>query len=396
MMDLLDKYYRVYCQVNLDNIYENIVNINKNVREDTDMVAVVKMDGYGHGAVPVAEKIDSQVDAYAVATVDEGINLRIHGISKPIYILGFTYEKRIKEAVNYDIRMAVFEYDMAVAISKKAKELGKTAKIHIKLDTGMSRIGFKDDDEAVSKVIQISQLENIEIEGIFTHFARADEEDKSKTFKQMERFDNFCKKLSDNGVDIQIKHCSNSAGIIDIKEANYNATRIGISLYGLYPSDEVNKENVVLKPALELKSHIVFIKDIDPGTEVSYGGTFVADKKMRVATIPVGYGDGYPRNLSNKGYVLINGKKANILGRVCMDQFMVDVTDIEAKKGDEVTLVGCDNGAFLSVEEVSAMAGTFNYEFICDVGKRVPRVYISDGQIIGGKDYFDDDYQLTT
>ncbi len=395
-MDLLDKYYRVYCQVNLDNIYENIVNINKNVSTGTDMVAVVKMDGYGHGAVPVAKKIDSQVDAYAVATVDEGINLRIHGINKPIYILGFTYEKRIKEAINYDIRMAVFEYEMAELVSKKAKELGKTAKIHIKLDTGMSRIGFKDNDEAVSEVVRISQLENIEIEGIFTHFARADESDKSKTYKQMERFDSFCEKLANQGVNIKIKHCSNSAGIIDIREANYNATRIGISLYGLYPSDEVNKDNVALKPGLELKSHIVFIKDIDKGTEVSYGGTFVADKKMRVATIPVGYGDGYPRNLSNKGYVLINGKKARILGRVCMDQFMVDVTDIEAKKGDEVTLVGYDNGAFLSVEEVSALAGTFNYEFICDVGKRVPRVYISDGKIIGGKDYFDDDYQLTT
>lgn len=395
-MDLLDKYYRVYCQVNLDNIYENIVNINKNVSVGTDMVAVVKMDGYGHGAVPVAKKIDSQVDAYAVATVDEGINLRIHGINKPIYILGFTYEKRIKEAINYDIRMAVFEYEIAELVSEKAKELGKIAKIHIKLDTGMSRIGFKDNDEAVSEIVRISQLENVEIEGIFTHFARADESDKSKTFKQMERFDDFCEKLESQGVDIKIKHCSNSAGIIDIREANYNATRIGISLYGLYPSDEVNKDNVTLKPGLELKSHIVFIKDIDKGTEVSYGGTFVADKKMRVATIPVGYGDGYPRNLSNKGYVLINGKKARIIGRVCMDQFMVDVTDIEAKKGDEVTLVGYDNGAFLSVEEVSALAGTFNYEFICDVGKRVPRVYISDGEIIGGKDYFDDDYQLTT
>lgn len=395
-MNLLDKYYRVYCQVNLDNIYENIININKNVSEGTSMVAVVKMDGYGHGAVPVAKKIDEHIDAYAVATVDEGINLRINGIDKPIYILGFTYEKRIKEAIKYDIRMAVFEYEMAEKINEVAAKMGKKAKIHIKLDTGMSRIGFKDDEKAVEDVVAISKLENIEIEGIFTHFARADETDKSNTFMQMKRFDEFNAKLKENGVDIKIKHCSNSAGIIDLKEANYNATRIGISLYGLYPSDEVNKDNVPLKPALELKSHIVFIKDIDEGTAVSYGGTFVADKKMRIATIPVGYGDGYPRSLSNKGYVLINGKCAPILGRVCMDQFMVDVTDIDAKKGDLVTLVGEDNGAFLSVEEVSGMAGTFNYEFICDVGKRVPRVYISEGEIIGGKDYFDDDYELTT
>ncbi len=395
-MNLLDKYYRVYCQVNLDNIYENIISIKKIVNESTSMVAVVKMDGYGHGAVPVAKKIDEHIDAYAVATVDEGINLRINGIDKPIYILGFTYEKRIKEAIKYDIRMAVFEYEMAEKINEVAAKMGKTAKIHIKLDTGMSRIGFKDDDNAIDDVVAISKLENIEIEGIFTHFARADETDKTSTFTQIKRFDDFNARLNEKGVDIKIKHCSNSAGIIDLKEANYNATRIGISLYGLYPSDEVDKSNVVLKPALELKSHIVFVKEIEKGTAVSYGGTFVADKKMRIATIPVGYGDGYPRSLSNKGYVLINGNRAPILGRVCMDQFMVDVTDIDAKKGDLVTLVGEDNGAFLSVEEVSGMAGTFNYEFICDVGKRVPRVYISESEIIGGKDYFDDDYELTT
>ncbi|MBP3339208.1 MAG: alanine racemase [Lachnospiraceae bacterium] len=395
-MDLLDKYYRVYCQVNLDNIYENVVNIRKNINDDTALCAVIKMDGYGHGAVPVAEKIDSIVDAYAVATVDEGINLRKNGITKPIVILGFTYEKRIRGAIKYDIRMAVFEYETAVLINKCAKEMGKVAKVHIKVDTGMSRIGFKDDDAAIDDIVRINALENIEIEGIFTHFAKADENDKSNALSQMRRFDEFNEKLAQKGVEIGIKHCSNSAGIIDIKEANHDAVRLGISLYGLYPSDEVDKNRVSLKPVLQLKSHIVYIKEIEAGTPVSYGGTFVADKKMRIATIPVGYGDGYPRSLSNKGYVLINGKKAPILGRVCMDQFMVDVTDIETKKGDLVTLVGEDNGAFLSVEEVSMMAGTFNYEFICDVGKRVPRVYISDGEIIGGKDYFDDDYQLTT
>ena len=395
-MDLLDKYYRIYCQVNLDNIYENIVNTKKNVSEGTGMVAVIKMDGYGHGAVPVAKKIDDQVSAYAVATVDEGINLRKNGIDKPIYILGFTYEKRIDDAINYDTRMAVFEYDMAQEVSKRAVVLGKTAKIHIKIDTGMSRIGFKDNDESVETIVQISKLPSVEIEGIFTHFARADEADKSKTYEQLKRFTTIIDKLEAKGVHIKVKHCSNSAGIIDMKEANFDATRLGISLYGLYPSEDVDKSNVSLKPALELKSHVVFVKDIEPGTAVSYGGTFVADKKMRIATIPVGYGDGYPRSLSSKGYVLINGKRANIVGRVCMDQFMVDVTDIPAKKGDVATLVGEDNGAFLSVEEIAELAGTFNYEFICDVGKRVPRVYISEGRIIGGKDYFDDDYELTT
>ncbi len=395
-MDLLDKYYRIYCQVNLDNIYENIVNVKKNINDKTGMVAVIKMDGYGHGAVPVAKKINDQVSAYAVATVDEGINLRKNGIDKPIYILGFTYEKRIEDAINFDIRMAVFEYDMAIAINEKATKLNKTAKIHIKIDTGMSRIGFKDNDESVDIIEKISQLSNVEIEGIFTHFARADETDKSKTYEQIKRFKDIIDKLEDKGITISVKHCSNSAGIIDIKEANFDATRLGISLYGLYPSDSVNKNNVQLKPALEIKSHVVFVKDIDKGTAVSYGGTFVADKMMRIATIPVGYGDGYPRSLSGKGYVLINGHKANIVGRVCMDQFMVDVTNIPVNKGDVVTLVGYDKGAFLSVEEISELAGTFNYEFICGVGKRVPRVYISDGKVIGGKDYFDDDYELTT
>ncbi len=395
-MDLLDKYYRIYCRVNLDNIYENVINTKKNINADTGMVAVIKMDGYGHGAVPVAKKINDRISAYAVATVDEAINLRQNGIDKPIYILGFTYEKRIEDAILYDTRMAVFEYDMALSVNEKAKALGKIARIHIKIDTGMSRIGFKDNDETVDIIENISKLSNVEIEGIFTHFARADEKDKAATLTQLNRFNAIIDKLKLRGIDIKLKHCSNSAGIIDMKEANFDATRLGISLYGLYPSEEVNKENVVLKPALELKSHVVFVKEIDEGTSVSYGGTFVADRKMKIATIPVGYGDGYPRSLSGKGYVLINGKRADIVGRVCMDQFMVDVTDIPVKKGDVVTLVGEDNGAFLSVEEIANLAGTFNYEFVCGVGKRVPRVYISEGKIIGGKDYFNDDYELTT
>lgn len=394
-MDILDKYYRGYCQINLDNIYENIVNMKNNTSEGTGMVAVIKTDGYGHGAVPIAKKIDDIVDAYAVATIDEGINLRRHGIDKPIYILGFTYEMRAKEAVDYDIRMAVFKYETAVCADKAAKELGKKAKIHIKLDTGMSRIGFKDNEASVEEILKINQLENVEIEGIFTHFACADEVDKTMTFNQIERFKKFINMLKEKGVNIPIKHCSNSAGIIDVREANFNETRIGISLYGLYPSEEVNKSNVILKPALELKSHIIFIKNIDKGTTVSYGATFKADKEMRIATIPIGYGDGYPRNLSNKGYVLINGSKAKILGRVCMDQMMVDVTDIEAEEGDMVTLIGRDGDAFISAEEISKLAGTFNYELVCDLGKRIPRVYISDGKLVGGKDYFYDRYEIT-
>ncbi len=393
-MESIDKYYRAYAGINLDNIYANMQELKNNTAAGTQMVAVIKADGYGHGAVPVAKTIDDMVAAYAVATIDEALNLRRHNITKPIYILGFIYEHRVKDAILNDIRMSVFDKKMAVFISETAKELGKKAYIHIKVDTGMSRIGFMASDMSADIVKEISELPDIEVEGIFTHFASSDSSDKKMANSQLKLFNDFIVKLEDRGVSIKLKHCANSAGIIDMPGADMTEVRAGIALYGMYPSDEVNKKAVMLRPALELKSHVIFVKKVPAGTGISYGSTYVTTADTEVATIPVGYGDGYPRNLSNKGYVLINGKKCKILGRVCMDQFMVDVTGMYVHEGDVVTLIGKDGSECITVEELAELAGTFNYEFVCDLGKRIPRVYYRNGRVVCMKDYFIDEYEM--
>lgn len=393
-MESIDKYYRVYAGINLDNIYENMKELKDNTAAGTQMVAVIKADGYGHGAVPVANTIDDMVAAYAVATIDEALNLRRHNITKPIYILGFIYEHRIKDAILNDIRMSVFDKKMAVFISETAKELGKKAYIHIKVDTGMSRIGFMASDVSADIVKEISELPDIEVEGIFTHFASSDASDKKMANRQLELFNDFIEKLENRGINIKLKHCANSAGIIDMPGADMTEVRAGIALYGMYPSDEVNKKAVVLRPALELMSHVIFVKKVPAGTGISYGSTYVTTTETEIATIPVGYGDGYPRNLSNKGYVLINGKKCKILGRVCMDQFMVDVTGMDVHEGDVVTLIGKDGDRCITVEELAELAGTFNYEFVCNLGKRIPRVYYRNGRVVCMKDYFIDEYEM--
>jgi alanine racemase len=253
----------------------------------------------------------------------------------------------------------------------------------------MARLGFDISENSVAAIERISKMKHVKMEGIFTHFAKADETDKSFTQKQMKDFSRMVDKLKEKNVSFQYEHCANSAAIIDVKDANYDLVRAGISTYGLYPSEEVKKENVKLKPALVLKSHVAFVKEIEEGTAISYGGTFVSKEKMRIATIPVGYADGYPRNLSNTGFVLIRGKKAPIVGRVCMDQFMVDVTHIEGTSfGDKVTLIGTDGNETITVEDLSELSGRFNYEFVCDLGKRIPRVYVKNGKVSEQVDYF--------
>lgn len=394
--EIKEKYYRVYVTIDLDAIYSNINNLKQNIKSGTKVAAVIKTDGYGHGAVPIAYAVDNIVDAFAVATVDEAVNLRDNGINKPVFVIGFTHESQFERMILKDIHPTIFTYESAVAYSEAATKLGKIGKLHIKIDTGMGRIGFKDDEDSIGVIKRINELDNIEIEGIFTHFATADEKDKVRACKQFARFDIFTKKLKKEGVHIPVKHCSNSAATMEMDYANMDMVRIGIALYGLYPSDEVDKNRAKLIPALELKSHIVFLKDVEPGTEISYGGTFVAERKTKVATIPVGYGDGYRRSLSNKGYVLIRGKRAKILGRICMDQFMVDVSDIEGvQTGDEVVLIGKSGNEVLSVETLAEIAGdTFNYEIVCDLGKRMPRIFFKDGKIVCTKDYFSDKYEM--
>ena len=286
-------------------------------------------------------------------------------------------------------RTAMFQYEKAKKLSDLALKQGKKAVVHLALDTGMSRIGMKADREHAKEAAAIAALEGIEVEGLFTHFARADETDKSAYEEQYRRYKEFLGYLKELGVKIPIRHCSNSAGIVESLESNHmDMVRAGIAIYGMYPSDEVDHNSVKLTPAMEIKSCITYIKEIEAGTAVSYGGTFVADHTMKVATIPVGYGDGYVRSLSGKGDVLIHGKRAAILGRICMDQFMVDVTDIpDVQEDDEVTLLGSDGAECITMEELAEKSGGFHYEMVCDIGKRIPRVYLKDGKVVGTKDY---------
>lgn len=385
-------YSRVYATVNLDAVTSNMKSMRDNLPAATLIMGSVKADGYGHGSVPVAKAIAPYVYGYAVASIDEGMILRRHGIDKRILILGVTHESRYEDLLRYDIRTAMFQYEKAKKLSDLAVKQGKKAVVHLALDTGMSRIGMKPDREHAKEAAAIAALEGIEVEGLFTHFARADETDKSAYEAQYSRYKQFLGYLDELNVKIPIRHCSNSAGIVESLESNQmDMVRAGIAIYGMYPSDEVDHESVKLTPAMEIKSCITYIKEIEPGTAVSYGGTFVADHAMKVATIPVGYGDGYVRSLSGKGDVLIRGKRAAILGRICMDQFMVDVTDIPGvQEDDEVTLLGKDGNECITMEELAEKSGGFHYEMVCDIGKRVPRVYLKDGNVIGTKDYFDD------
>ena len=384
-------YSRVYAKIDLDAVAWNMEQMKKNLKEGTEMVAVIKTDGYGHGAVQVASMLESYdyVWGYAVATLDEAVVLRAAEIQKPILVLGCIFPDQYWEMLKYEIRMNVYTKEMAEAISALAVEKGEQAYVHIKLDTGMARLGFSAEESSIEEIKEIAELPNLVLEGVFTHFAKADEEDKTFTMMQLEKFEWMTQRLEEEGVTFPYVHASNSAGIIDVRRADYNLVRAGIAIYGLYPSEEVYKEKVQLKPALSLKSHIAFVKDIPAGTPVSYGGDFVSEHQMRIATIPIGYGDGYPRSLSDTGYVLIRGKKAPIIGRICMDQFMVDVSDIpEVKFGDKVTLIGRDQEEYLPVEKLSELSGRFNYEFVCDLGKRIPRVYVQDGKVEEQVDYF--------
>ena len=387
----MTKHNRVCAEINLDAIAYNMEQMKKRIGGHARLIAVVKADGYGHGAVPVAEMFEqcSWVWGYAVACLEEAAELREHGIRKPILVLGCVFPDQFEEMIRYDVRPAVYMESMAELISQEAVRQGKDAFIHIKIDTGMGRIGFPATEESADAVERISRLPGIRIEGMFTHFAKADERDKTYTFLQHDRFVKMKELTEKRQIHVQYFDCDNSAGIIDFPDMKHDLARAGIAMYGMYPSDEVDRSAVDLRPALSLVSHVSFVKDVEAGTPISYGGTFVSDRPMRVATIPVGYGDGYPRSLSNKGYVLIHGKRAKILGRVCMDQFMVDVTRIpETKFMDQVVLIGSDGDDRILVEDLASLSGRFNYEFVCCLGKRIPREYWRNGEIIEQTDCF--------
>lgn len=390
----MKNYTRVYARVNLDHVIFNIQSMKRRLSPGTGIIGVVKADGYGHGAAPVALALAPYVAGYGVAAIDEALQLRRHGITKPVLVLGVTHESRYEDLLEKDITATVFTMEQALPLSRLAVRRGKRPRVHLALDTGMSRIGLPADASGADLAAEICGLPGLAVEGLFTHFAKADEADKSGAGRQIALYENFLSMLKQRGIEIPVKHCSNSAGVIDLPPADYDLVRPGISIYGLYPSAElVSRRSVPLKPAMELKSFVTYVKTIPAGREVSYGGIFRTGRETAVATIPVGYGDGYPRNLSNKGYVLIHGRKAPVLGRICMDQMMVDVTGIPDVGVDtEATLIGRDGDAQIRVEDLAAIGGGFHYEIICDIGKRIPRVYVMNNKVIGSKDYFDDIY----
>ena len=388
----MKSYKRVLAEINLNHLEANLEQMHALAGSECSFFAVIKADGYGHGALQIATFLEHTecVYGYAVAAAEEALELRRFGIKKPILVLGYTFPEFYEELAAHEITLTVFREDSLQALSEAARKTGQEIKVHIKVETGMNRIGIRPDEKGLLFVEKILHTEGIKLDGMFTHFARADEADKAYAFSQLALFDNFVNRV-ENHFDFRIPHihCANSAGILELKESRRMLARAGIAMYGLWPSEEMNRQEGILKPVMSLYSHIVYIKEINKGEAISYGGTFVSEVPMRVATIPVGYGDGYPRALSSKGYVLICGQKAPILGRVCMDQFMVDVTNIpDAALDSRVTLIGRDGTEEITAEQLGALSGRFHYEFVCDLGRRIPRICTYNGEIIAVKDFY--------
>jgi alanine racemase len=376
--------YRVIAEIDLGAIAYNMQEIKRNVSEQTKVMGMVKADAYGHGDIEVAKVlIENGAEQLGVAIWDEGKDLRKQGIDVPILVLGYTSPNHADDLIQYNLIQTVFTYEMAEVLSAAAGRKNKKAKIHIKVDSGMGRIGFRPDEQSIQVIEKIYQLPNITIEGIFTHFAVADEKDPTFTYHQFQLFLDFIQKLEKKEIHIPIKHASNSAGIINFEQMHLNLVRPGVILYGLYPSDEVQKHKMDLLPAMTLKAQVVFIKEVEKDATISYGRTFTTTRKSRIATISVGYADGYSRRLSNKGEVLVKGKRAPVAGTICMDQFMIDISDIpEVEVGEEVVLLGRQQNERITAEEIARKIGTINYEVICMVGKRIPRVYKKDDKVI--------------
>ncbi|MBQ8228799.1 MAG: alanine racemase [Clostridia bacterium] len=367
--------HRTAVIIDLDAIKYNVANIKAKIGK-AGLLGVIKADAYGHGVAEVAKVIENDCSFFGVAVIEEAVELRKAGFDTPILVLGRVEPYYSDLLVKYDIRPTIFSFEDAKSLSDEAVKQGKTAQYHLAVDTGMSRIGFQVTEADADICKEIAMLPCIEAEGIFTHFATADEKDLSKTLIQKEKFELFVKMLADRDINPPIKHANNSAGIMNFDE-HYDMVRAGIVLYGMYPSEDVKKSDLCIKPAMKWVAEISHLKELEKGREISYGGTYTTKGKTLVATVPVGYADGYPRSLSNIGKVMVKGKAAPIIGRVCMDQFMIDVTDIhDVKVGDEITLVG--DG--LTMEEVSNAAHSFNYELPCRISRRVPKIYLKDGE----------------
>ncbi|HYE83334.1 MAG TPA: alanine racemase [Clostridia bacterium] len=385
----LKKIRAAWAEVDLDALAHNIREVRRLAVKDALVTAVIKADGYGHGAKKIAQTLlDNGADRFAIAVLDEGIELRRAGFKVPILVLGFTDKERAEEIVSNELEQAVYSWELAEALSKEASRQGKTAKLHIKVDTGMGRIGLQPNMDSVQLIKKISRLPSIAIEGIFTHFAVADAVDKKYTEGQYEKFNWICGELEKEKVKISVRHCGNSATIIDLPDMHLNMVRAGIMLYGLKPSDEVLLDRLELRQVMSLKVRISHVKEIEAGQSVSYGRKFIADKRTKIASLPIGYADGYTRMLSGKAEALVKGKKVPVVGRICMDQCMIDVTGIEdVKVGDEVVLFGKQDGNFIHIDELADKLGTINYEIVCMISKRVPRVYVKGGKIVDVQNY---------
>ncbi|MBC7766344.1 MAG: alanine racemase [Hyphomonadaceae bacterium] len=375
---------RVWAEVNLDNIAHNVKEIRRIVTPRVKIMAVTKADAYGHGYLEVAKTlVESGADYFGVAFLDEAKQLRRNGFELPILILGYTPLEWVHELVAFNIIQTVYNFEAAQAISQAAYRVGKQAKIHVKIDTGMNRLGFLCNEQSIQTILDIAKLPNLEIEGIFTHFASADETDRSFTVFQYEKFMEICKALHDNGLSIPVKHACNSAATIGFPEMHLDMVRPGLILYGLYPSEEVDHSLIQLKPAMELKAMVTYIKQVPSEMPVSYGRTYTTKADTKIATVPIGYADGYSRLLAHKAKILINGQFAPVIGRICMDQCMIDVSSVNnIAIGDEVVIFGEQGGQSIFIEEIAATMGTINYELLCVIGKRVPRVYIFGGHVV--------------
>ena len=372
-------YNRIYARINMDNLRYNIEKMKSMVKPDMKVLAVVKADAYGHGAVGVSQRIRDIVDYFGVATIDEAVELRNAGITEPILIIGYTDSDDFEKLVEHNITQAVYDVKECEKLSSVAVSAGTKIKVHLKVDSGMGRIGFLANESGVEEALKLKCMEGLDIEGIFTHYAKADELDKSYSRGQKEKFLNFIKGMEAGGVTFAIKHIDNSAGTMEMDDDEFDMVRLGIVSYGLYPSEEVDK-SVEIRPVMSLVSHVSHVKTVEAGTSISYGGTYITDTTRRIATVTVGYADGYPRAQSNLGRVIVRGQYAPIVGRVCMDQMMIDVTDIpDVSVKDEVILIGGTDDKYISVEEVAQYANSFNYELVCHIGRRVPHVYNEDG-----------------
>lgn len=388
---------RAWADIDLDALINNISEIRRHVGEHTKIMGIVKADGYGHGYLEVAKTlIANGADALGVAFMDEAIQIRKCGIDTPILILGYTHPDYAEELIEKDIMPNCYTRDMAEAMSRAGQKLGKTGKIHIKIDTGMGRVGYRysEDEElnraTVEEIIEISKLPNLEIDGLFTHFAVADDDDDEYTKMQYRRFSELCDRVKAAGVKVNLRHCCNSAGLMRFPEFHMDMVRPGIILYGLMPSDFVDKSILNLKPAMALKAKITNIKTVEKGTSVSYGRKYQSESpKTKIATVSIGYADGYSRILSGKAEIIAGGKKCRQIGNICMDQCMIDVTNVNnINIGDEAILFGkSSDGVEIPIEDIADIMGTINYEILCVVGKRVPRVYLKDGKIADVHNY---------